>query len=720
MTAETLGRPAQTALQCLAAIARHYALDVRVPRLIHDYATGEETLSTARLLRIAKDCGLKAKAARLTWDDLGRLGEAFPVMAGLRGGNAVVLLGYRETEDGGRVAVTDPLSENPQPRQVSRDELAEIWDGDAILLKRRHTAADPDQPFRLRWFLPEILRQSGIFFEIALAAVVLHVIALVTPIFFQIVIDKVLVHEGVATLQILAIGVCVALLFDAALTYARKYLLLVATSKIDIRVSRRVFERLLSLPLSFFERSSVGVLTKHMQQTDKIREFLTGGLFATCLDATALFVFLPVLFFYSAPLTLVVLGFAALIALVILVLIGPFKRRLHALYEAEGERQSLLVESIHGMHTVKALALEPQQNHDWETKSARAVGQNYRVGIIAAAATASTGLLEKLMTVGVVCVGALLVFDDMMTVGALVAFQMIAGRVSGPLVQMVSLIHEYQETALSVRMLGEIMNQRPEAGGRRGGLRPPIEGRIEFDKVCFSYPNAPRPALHDLSLSIEKNTVVGVVGRSGSGKTTLTRIIQGFYAPQSGVVRIDGYDSREIDLPYLRGGIGVVLQESFLFRGTVRENIAVTKPNATFEEIVAAAKLAGADEFIQYLPQSYDSILEEGAANLSGGQRQRLAIARALLTRPRILIFDEATSALDPESEAIVQENLSRIAEGRTVIVVSHRLSSLRDADKIVVLDQGAIVGEDRHEALLEDCAIYRGLWARQTKSLEG
>jgi ATP-binding cassette subfamily B protein len=453
-----------------------------------------------------------------------------------------------------------------------------------------------------------------------------------------------------------------------------------------------------------------------MQQAEKIRPFLTGKLFITALDATALVVFIPLLIAYSGKLAALVLGFAALVGIVVVALTGSFRRRLAKLYEAEGERQALLVEAIHGMRTVKSLAVEPAMRKSWDRRAAAAVETHLKVGQISAGAQAVIGLLDKLMMVAVIGVGATDVFAGALSVGALMAFQMLAGRVVQPLVQMVSLAQDYQETALSVRMLGEVMN-RPAERRRAGGLMPSFQGAVTFEDVTFRYPGAQQAALSGVSLNIAPGKVVGIVGKSGSGKSTLTRLLQGLYAPEQGLVRIDGVDLREIDLAHLRRSIGVVLQENFLFRGSVRDNIAMTKHDASFEEIVAVAQLAGADEFIERLPQGYDTMLEENAANLSGGQRQRLAIARALLPHPRILVLDEATSALDPDSEAIVMANLSRIAMGRTVIIVSHRLATLVGSDSIAVVDRGRVVDQGTHSELLVRSNIYGHLWNQQTRN---
>jgi ATP-binding cassette subfamily B protein len=671
-----------------------------------------------QLLRMAKDAGLRARHVNLTWQSLFQLGEACPVLAELENGNWVVIAGVVADGEGGKIRVLDPLADRPEFILLGEEQFSKRWLGSVVLLKRNYRLSDDDQPFGFRWFIPEIIRQRSFFRDVALAAFVLYGLGLTTPIFFQLVIDKVLVHQSYATLTVLTVGIAIALIFDATFSFLRRYLLLYATNRIDIRIATRTFRHLLNLPIALFEQASAGVLVKHMQQTGRIREFLTGRLFLTLLDGLSLLVFVPILLLYSVKLTLVVLGFAALVGLVVMMLVGPFQRRLQALYQAEGDRQALLVETVHGMRTVKSLALEPRQRKVWDDYSAQSISVRFRVEKISTAAQAMTGLLEKLMSVAIIGLGALDVFTGTMTIGALVAFNMLAGRVSGPLVQIVTMVHEYQEVALSVRMLGEIMNQRPEQAGRGRGIRPHLRGRIEFDKVTFRYGPDGSPALDNVSFVVPAGSVFGVVGKSGSGKTTITRLIQGLYQSQQGLVRIDGYDSREIDLVHLRTSIGVVLQDNFLFRGTVRENIAAARPDASIEEIMEVARIAGAEEFIERLPRGFDTMLEENAANLSGGQKQRLAIARALVTDPKLLILDEATSALDPDSEAIIRTNLNQIAAGRTVIIVSHRLSTLVDADAILVVERGKVADIGRHDQLVSRCMTYRHLWAQQMRQV--
>ena len=706
-----------TAVQCLTAIAQHHGLQINPDRIIHDYALGAEEPSTTRILRIASEIGLKAKKAKLTWKSLMGQKGVFPLIGRLNDGNSVIIVGVNG-EGEGQVATLNPAASAASVAYLTKTEFESVWSGEVIFLKRHYALTDPNQPFGLRWFIPEILKQKVAFRDIAIAAITLHLLGLSSPLFFQIVIDKVLVHQSSSTLWVLAVGVFIAMLFETLFGFLRQYLVLTATNKIDMRLTRRTFSHLLSLPIDYFETTTVGVVARNVLQLEHIRHFLTGRLFVTALDTVSLLIFLPMLFVYSFQLSIITLAFTLAITLIVWALIPTYQARLNDLNAAEGSRQSMLVESIHGMRTIKALAIEPMQRREWDQRSAEAITAHYRVGKLGLTAAVFTNLLEKLCPVTLIVIGAQAVFEQTISVGALIAFQMLAGRVTGPLVQIVGLVNEYQAVALSVKLLGEVMNHPPEGRIGSGGLRPQLAGDIAFENVTFRYPGSTTAALDHLRLRIPAGSVVGIVGRSGSGKTTLTKVVQGFYEVPEGIVRFDGVDAREIDLAHLRRQIGVVLQENFLFRGSVRDNVAAAKPDATFEEIVAACQAAGAEEFIERLPLGYDTFLEENATNLSGGQKQRLSIARALLLKPRILILDEAASALDPESEAIFIRNLSRIAVGRTVIMISHRLSTLVNASAILVMQHGRLVDSGRHGELLERCETYQHLWNQQTSHL--
>lgn len=702
-----------SALRATFLVASHHGVQLR-PEELPALTAGDLLPSVVAALDKA---GFRTRTiARGGWAMLAGLGSAYPALVPMADGAWVILIQVTAQNGAPVAALLDPAAEAKGVQLMPQADFLARWSGRVLLVQRREAAGNAAQEFGLGWFMPALSSQRGLLAGVALAVILGNLISFALPLLFQVLIDRVIAHQAWNTLVAIVVVFVTLALFDAGFSYVRQRLMLIAGGKVDAIVGARVFAHLLSLPLSVFETTASGVMARHMQQTEKIRGFLTGRLFQTLLDAAFLPLLLLVLAALSGPLTAVVLGFALAIAGVIAGLLPTFRKRLNALYQAEAEKQAGLVETLHNMRAVKSLVLEPQRRRLWEDDLAGSLRRQWDVGTIAALAGAATGLMEKLMQVSVIGFGAALVLGQHMTTGALVAFLMLAGRVTGPLVQIVGLINEYQEAALSVRMLAGVMNQRPEAGTAPRPMRHPISGHMRLDQVSFTYPGAAAPTLDKVSLEIAPGQVVGVVGRSGSGKTTLTRLIQGIEVPQAGLIQVDGVDIRQIDLDHLRRSLGVVLQENLLFRGTIRQNIAASRPEAGLEEVILAAKLAGAEDFVRRLPQGFETRVEEGGANLSGGQRQRLAIARALMCAPRILVFDEATSALDPESEAVVNRNLSAIAKGRTVIVVSHRLSSLVRADAIVVLDQGRVVDVAPHAVLLERCEIYRLLWQQQTE----
>lgn len=697
-----------SALECLVAIARRHGIELSVESIRRRYALSGPVKSATELLRIIIESGFSTLQKRLDWPALASAAEAFPVLALRRDGTAVVVEGYFEDQD--RLEVADPLLD--APIVIDAEGYAREFSGEVVFLKPTPAAAAGN--FGIASFFKEILRLKINFFDIGMATLFLQVISLATPLFFQIVIDKVLVHRTVTTLHVLGIGMVVAICFDCLITYIRNYLLLDSTSVIDVRLAFGTFEKLLSLPIRFFEHKPSGVLIQHMRQPEKIREFVSGKLFMTLLESVSLVVYLPILFCYSAKLATLVLAFSLLIALTVLLALRPFRAKLQDLYMAEGERQAYLVETIQGIDTVKALTLEGQRQRGWDNRCAVTTGMRFRVRGMSTSIQALIDFLQKIIVLAIPWFGAQLVFENQMSVGALVAFQMLAGRISGPLVRIVSLVQDYQEAGLAVRMLGGIMNEDSEERLAAPGMRPQVSGRIEFSDVTFRYiPDSP-PALANISFAVEPGEIIGIVGQSGSGKSTLTRLMQGLYPVQEGDVRIDGCHVKDMDLGWLRQSIGVVLQDNRIFRATVRENIAMAKSDANLDEVVQAANLAAAHEFIEKLPQGYNTFLDENGSNLSGGQKQRLAIARALLRDPKIFILDEATSALDPESEARIQANLSRIAQSRTMIIVSHRLSLIARADRILVLEAGKIAAMGKHGKLYDSCQTYKNLWDAQ------
>ncbi|MEY3665556.1 MAG: hypothetical protein RLZZ153_1738 [Pseudomonadota bacterium] len=704
-----------SAIHCLVAVARHHGYPTSTDALVEEHGLQQRQPSLAELAEIAKGIGLSARARAMSGLQIVRLQGVFPLIATRQDGSAMLVAGV-EGAAGSNPVIAVIEAGSAEVKRLTREAFEALYAGKVLLLgggKSRLSAQDT--PFGLRWFLPEILREQSTFRDIVLASLALSVVGLGLPIFTQLVIDKVLVHQSTATLIVLTIGVMLSIVFETVFGYLRQYLLLFATRRIDMRLARQTFAKLLSLPVDYFERRTAGVVTRHVQQVQTIRGFLTGSLFFTAIESVMFFIFLPVLIWYSPILTGVVFVIALLMALTILSLLGTFRRRLSLLATAESVRQGMLVETIHGARTIKALSVEAGQRKQWEDRTAEVIELHLGVMKVSIAGQAITQFLQRTMNVAIIVIGAWLVFERDLSVGVLIAFQMLSGRVVGPLVQVVGLIHEYQQVAVAADMLGDIMNH-PSEPRAQSGLRPNVQGALSIESISFRYPGASTPALDSVSLDIAAGEVIGVVGRSGSGKSTLGKLLLSLHTQQQGVIRLDGVDLREIDLSWLRRQVGVVLQDNFMFRGTIRENIATARRSASMEEIVLAARAAGADEFIEKLPQGFETLLEENAANLSGGQRQRLAIARALLARPRVLIFDEATSALDPESEAIVMRNLSKIAHGRTVILISHRLSTLVGCSRIAFFENGRLLDCAPHARLLEQCAPYRQLWQQQMR----
>lgn len=705
--------PQMTALRAMFVLAHHHGVTLGpedLPRLSGtDHAPG--------LLGCLQRAGFRTRMlAKARWHHVSRLGSACPALVEVEGGAWAILVQVVTTAEGQFAALLDPAAEAEGLRLLPREAFEARWQGRVILARPRLDESRAQVPFGLRWFLPALAGQKGLLAGVAVAVILGNLISFALPLLFQVMIDKVIAHQAWNTLAAVVAVYVVLVGFDAGFTFVRHRLMQIAGGKVDAQVGARAFGHLMSLPLSVFEATPSGVLVRNMQLTENIRQFLTGKLFQTLLDALLLPVLLVFLALMSGQLTMVVLGFAALIAAMIGLMLPVIRRRLDALYLAEADRQAHLVETLHNMRAVKALVLEPVRRRLWEDGLATAISRQWDVGKVGALAAALTGLAERLMQVAVIGWGAVLVMDGAISLGTLVAFLMLAGRVTGPLVQVVALISEWQEASLSISLLKGVMDRPSERGPQVRPLTPVLTGAMQFEAVSFSYPGTSRPALNSVNLSIGAGQVVGIVGRSGSGKSTLMRLIQGIEVPQAGMIRLDGHDIRQIDLGHLRQSLGVVLQENLLFRGTVRANITAAHPRAGPEAVARAARLAGAEEFILQLPQGYDTQVEEGGANLSGGQRQRIAIARALLTEPRILVLDEATSALDPESEAVVNRNLAAMAAGRTVIVVSHRLSTLVRADMIVMLDQGRVLDIGPHAALLARCETYRTLWLQQTE----
>jgi subfamily B ATP-binding cassette protein HlyB/CyaB len=678
------------------------AADAR--QLRHQYG---ERFGFPEMLRAAKALGLKARVLKSNFSRLSH--TPLPGLAGDKDGSCFLI---------GKVAGDRVLIQRPgarEPRLITRSELETAWNGELLLAARRGAAGELARRFDITWFLHAMKKYTRLLAEVLVASFFLQLFALVSPVFFQVVVDKVLVHRGLTTLDVLIVGLVLVSIFETILTALRTHLFAHTTSRIDVELGARLFRHLTALHIAYFEARRTGDSVARVREMENIRNFLTGSALTLVIDLFFTIVFLAVMAVYSLPLTAVVLVSIPLYAAVSAAVTPVFRQRLDEKFNRGAENQAFLVESITGIETLKAMAVEPHIQRRWEEQLAGYVRSGFRVVSLGNWASQGIQLINKLTTAAILFFGAHAVMQGRMTVGELVAFNMLAGRVAQPVLRLAQMWQDFQQTQISIERLGDILNTpaEPQFTPGRTAL-PAMKGEIAFDHVTFRYrPDMP-VVLHDISLHIPAGQMVGIVGPSGSGKSTLTKLIQRLHAPEAGHVLIDGLDLGAADVSWLRRQVGAVLQENRLFNRSIRDNIAFAEPAAPIERVIEAATLAGAHEFILELPQGYDTMVGEFGASLSGGQRQRIAIARALIVNPRILILDEATSALDYESERIIHENMRRIAQGRTVIIIAHRLTAVRQCHRIVTLEKGRIVEDGSHDELVRSGGRYAHLLRTQ------
>jgi ATP-binding cassette, subfamily B, bacterial HlyB/CyaB len=706
-TADALAAPPDTGLICLLILARFYDLPADGSQLRHQFAQSGQLLSDSDLLRAAKHLGLKAGQKTADWKKLA--GIPFPVLAKRTDGHYVVLAKL----EGEKVLVQDPTES--RPLVLSREQFESTWTGELLLFTKRANLRLQDLTFDFTWFIPAIVKYRRLLGEVFVASFFLQLFALLTPLFTQVVIDKVLVHKGFTTLHVLAIGMIALALFDALLGGLRTYLFTHTTNRIDVGLGAQLFRHVLALPLAYFEARRVGDTVARVRELEHIRQFLTSHSVTVVLDVIFTVVFLVVMWFYSPILTLVVMASLPLYALLSISITPAIRARLHEKFNRGADNQSFLVEAISGIQTVKAMAVEPPLLRKWEEQLAGYVRASFRATYLMTVAGQAGSFIQKVTTVAVLWLGAYRVIEGDLTIGQLIAFTMLSAQVTGPLLRLVNLWQEFQQVGISVQRLGDILNTKPEPSYNPSRTTlPQVNGHIVFEDVTFRYRPDSSEVLRKVSFTVVPGQVIGLVGRSGSGKSTIAKLLQRLYVPERGRILVDGVDLAQVDPAWLRRQVGVVLQENFLFNCSVRDNIALTDPGLAMEQVMQAAKLAGAHEFILELPEGYDTMVGEHGCSLSGGQRQRIAIARALVANPRILIFDEATSALDYESEAIIQQNMAQISRGRTVFIIAHRLSTVRPAHRIYVVEKGEIVEQGSHEELLRVKGFYARLYQHQ------
>jgi subfamily B ATP-binding cassette protein HlyB/CyaB len=700
-----------TGLLCLLLLARFFGVPANGDQVRHQFGEPSKTLSDTDLLRAAGHLGFKAGLVKSDWAKLA--GTPLPAMAKMKDGRYVVLAKV----EADKVLIQDPSE--PKPTILPRRVLEEQWSGELLLVTKRAGLRPQDWRFDFTWFIPAIVKYRRLLGEVLLGSFFLQVFGLLTPLFTQVVIDKVLVHKGLTTLHVLTIGMLALALFEAVLGGLRTYLFSHTTNRIDVGLGAQLFRHLLALPLAYFEARRVGDTVARVRELEHIRQFLTSNSVTVVLDLLFTVVFLGVMLFYSVILTVVVLVTIPLYAALSVVITPVIRARLNEKFNRGAENQAFLVESISGIQTVKAMAVEPPLQRRWEEQLAAYVRASFRATSLITVTGQAASFIQRATTITILWVGAYQVMGGDLSIGQLIAFNMLAGQVTSPMLRIVNLWQEFQQVGISMQRLGDVLNTTPEPSYNPSRTTlPKLSGRVEFDQVSFRYRPDGQEILRKVSLIAEPGQVIGLVGRSGSGKSTITKLAQRLYVPERGRVLVDGIDLAQVDPAWLRRQIGVVLQENFLFNRTVRDNIALADPGVPMEAVVQAAKLAGAHEFILELPEGYDTMVGEHGCSLSGGQRQRIAIARALVTNPRILIFDEATSALDYESEAIIQRNLAQICKGRTVFIIAHRLSTVRLANCIYVIEKGEVTERGTHDELIRRGGYYAKLHKLQESPL--
>ncbi|WMI97576.1 type I secretion system permease/ATPase [Pseudomonas chlororaphis subsp. aurantiaca] len=648
--------------------------------------------------------GADLRLGRLPWTKLKP--QSLPLVLRTREGHFVLVARLSDTQ----ALIQLPCASAPQV--IERTQLAEQWSGEVIRLYQGGLRFD------LSWFMPQLLRHRRILGEVVLCSLLLQVLALATPLFFQAVMDKVMVHRALSTLDVLVVTLVVVGLFEVLLKGLREYLSAHTANRIDIGLGVKLFRHLLGLPLLYFKQRQVGAIITRVQELDSIREFLTGSLLTLCIDVAFTLVFFAVMAWISWPLTLLVMATLPLYFLLAWISTGPLEKRIERQFQSAARNSAFLNESVSSAETIKSLAVEPRMQRRWEAQTAEMVDAGFASQTLGSAISQTVTLLQKTTAVAVICWGASKVVGLEMTIGQLIAFNMMLSHVSQPLAKLIEVWQQFVQVRVSVDKLGDMLNLPVEQQNQQYPVQA-LHGEIRIERLAFRYRPELALVLNGLDLHIEAGQTLGIVGPSGSGKSTLTRLLQKLYTPDAGRILIDGMPLQTLEPAWLRSQIGVVLQENYLFNRSVRQNIALRHPTASLESVIEAARLAGAHEFILQLPLGYDTVLAEAGSSLSGGQRQRVAIARALMGDPKILIFDEATSALDDESQTLIQDNMARIAEGRTVIIIAHRLSAVRQCQRIIALEQGQISESGSHLELLANGGCYARLWALQQALLK-
>lgn len=692
-----------TGAACLTMVANHLQNSVQQEWVMRQIRGQSPT----QLSEGAEKLGLHLRRLTTDWQGLRLLD--FPALI-LKEGQSdphwLVIYGIR----GEGAIVADPTNPAMTCERISRSQLEATWDRQVWQVE----AVQKQETFNLGWFLPAVWKYRGLLLEVLVASLTMQLLGLTSPMITQVVIDKVMVQGSLPTLDVMAIAMLGVAIFEATLGALRLFIFTHTARRLDLSLSAQLFRHLMRLPLKYFESRRVGDTVARVQELENIRQFMTGTALTVVLDSIFTVVYLALMAYYSLVLTGVALAVLPLFAILTIVSTPILRAWLNETFNRNADSQSFLVETVTGIHSVKAHTAEKASRDRWEGLFARYIRTSFKASTTQNISGNIADFLTKLSYLLILWVGATLVIKQEMSIGQLVAFQMLSGQVTGPLLRLVQLWQNLQQVLLSVDRIGDILNSAPEAESGTGLVLPPLNGEINFDQVVFRYNPNQEPVLKGISFEIKPGMLVGVVGRSGSGKSTLSKLIQRLYLPESGKITVDGFDVKSADLHSLRSQMGVVLQEDFLFNGTIIENISLGRMDVSSEDVVSAARNAAAHDFISEQPQGYETNVGERGTALSGGQRQRVSLARLFLSNAPIMILDEATSALDSETEQQVLNNLQKMADNRTIIMIAHRFAPLRRADLILVMEKGVIVERGTHDELIRKKGAYYALYERQ------
>ncbi len=695
-----------TGIKSLILVANYYDLQCDYHQIKHNYVFEREEITKMNLVRAAKEVGLKSRLISFNFKRLKKVN--LPAIVYLEGNGYVVLTSINDNQ-------TKYFDINEMKElSIETKDFVNNWDKDVMLFTYREKTKK-ERKFSFKWFLDIILNFKKSLNEVLISSLLLQLLGLVSPAIMQIIIDKVLVHNTKSTLWIIAICLVATIFFEWILGITRMLVFSHMTSRVDILFNSKLFSHLYNLPIKYFEDRKTGEITNRIRETEKIRSFLTGTPIATIIDLVFIVIYLIIMFCYSSKLSLQVLLILPIFILLSAIVTPLFKNSVKTRFDKNSELTAFLVESISGINTLKSLAVENIFEKRWENKMANYASASYQTKNLSNVTSAIGEVIQKLLNLLILWTGTKEVLKGNLSVGAFIAFRMYSSHIIMPIIRTLQLWQTLQQTSVAVENLKDIFEKEPEVKlGKTKTILPDLKGDITFENVTFKYNDEGQEILKNISFGINQGTTLGIIGKSGSGKSTISKLLQKLYKTNKGKVIIDGIDTTLVDPSWIRRQIGVVLQDNYLFNDTIRNNIDISNKGYSMEEIIEASKLAGAHEFISEFENSYETIVGEKGSMLSGGQKQRIAIARALVSNPKILIFDEATSALDYESESIIQKNMKEIMKGRTVVIIAHRMSTLRDVDCILSLEKGEIVEFGTKEELLKNKGLYSYMCMQQ------